>query len=539
MKKILALALALVMIFCLAACGENKKDDDGTTVPTTTAPNTPNVPGFSAGTKVGMSVADLDALLQPLLNGDAGTDVEDLYIEMGASDTNVLLALGAKLLGENIDANLFIGDGLVFSAPALLDKNYGVKAEDMADFVEGFMNGFMGGVMGDAGMGTLMPTVPSIDPQAAMDLVGKYYTMLIDEIKTADGITATEEDGGVVITGTLDSDAVAVIVIDIIEAACADDDFFELMGIMQGVDPDEFKQAFLQSKPSKEDLLTQMKAMLAAYEVEVQIENLCLADNIPVIADLTVSLNQDVEGGNRPAVIDVAYDLINMTCDFSFLDEGTEIFGLVMGDGEMEMVVNMGGVNMEAKITTTDTGMTGYVKQNGVELVSFSFAITENGFRASMTSNGETMSVELAVTDSSITLSLNMRGSVMEIKAEVTENTAEGTLTMDGQEMGKIVFVKKVEGSKISYTLTTLSVQGTEIDFSEGGLSFYIDTNAEISAAPDYIDITTLDNDELQAVLEKFATDNADLVEMISGLFGSMGGSNESGDRVEVDYYAA
>ena len=539
MKKILALALALVMIFCLAACGENKKDDDGTTVPTTTAPNTPNVPGFSAGTKVGMSVADLDALLQPLLNGDAGTDVEDLYIEMGASDTNVLLALGAKLLGENIDANLFIGDGLVFSAPALLDKNYGVKAEDMADFVEGFMNGFMGGVMGDAGMGTLMPTVPSIDPQAAMDLVGKYYTMLIDEIKTADGITATEEDGGVVITGTLDSDAVAVIVIDIIEAACADDDFFELMGIMQGVDPDEFKQAFLQNKPSKDELLTQMKAMLAAYEVEVQIENLCLAANIPVIADLTVSLNQDVEGGNRPAVIDVAYDLINMTCDFSFLDEGTEIFSLVMGDGEMEMVVNMGDVNMEAKISVTDTGMTGYVKQNGVELASFSFAITENGFRASMTSNGETMSVELAVTDSSITLSLNMRGSVMEIKAEVTENTAEGTLTMDGQEMGKIVFVKKVEGSKISYTLTTLSVQGTEIDFSEGGLSFYIDTNAEISAAPDYIDITTLDNDELQAVLEKFATDNADLVEMISGLFGSMGGSNEFGDRVEVDYYAA
>lgn len=534
MKRLLALALALVMIFCLAACGEDKKDDDGTTVPTTTAPNTPNVPGLSAGTKVGMSVADLDALLQPLLNGDAGTDVEDLYIEMGASDTNVLLALGAKMLGENIDANLFIGDGLVFSAPALLDKNYGVKAEDMADFVEGFMHGFMEGVTG-----TVMPTMPSIDPQAAMDLVTKYYTMLIDGIKNAEGITATEEDGGVVITGTLDSDAIAVIVIDILEAVCADDDFFELMGTMQGVDPDEFKQAFLQNKPSKEDLLTQMKAMLAAYEVEVQIENLCLATNIPVIADLTVSLNQDVEGGNRPAVIDVAYDLINMTCDFSFLDEGTEIFALTMGDGVMEMVVNMGDVNMEAKISVTDTGMTGYVKQNGVELVSFSFAITENGFRASVTSNGETMSVELAVTDSSITLSLNMRGSVMEIKAEVTENTAEGTLTMDGQEMGKIVFVKKVEGSKISYTLTTLSVQGTEIDFSEGGLSFYIDTNAEISAAPDYIDITTLDNDELQAVLEKFATDNADLVEMISGLFGSMGGSNEFGDRVEVDYYAA
>lgn len=516
MKRLLALALALVMIFCLAACGEDKKDDDGTTVPTTTAPNTPNVPGLSAGTKVGMSVADLDALLQPLLNGDAGTDVEDLYIEMGASDTSVLLALGAKLLGENIDANLFIGEDIVLSAPALLDKNYGISMENLMALAEN--------MVGSAGA-----AAPAIDPEVIIELVGKYCGLLIDGIKNAEGITATEEDGGVVITGTLDSDAIAVIVIDIFEAACADDDFFELMGIMQGVDPDEFKQAFLQSKPSKDELLTQMKAMLAAYEVEVQIENLCLAANIPVIADLTVSLNQDVEGGNRPAVIDVAYDLINMTCDFSFLDEGTEIFGLVMGDGEMEMVVNMGDVNMEAKISVTDTGMTGYVKQNGVELASFSFAITENGFRASMTSNGETMSVELAVTDSSITLSLNMRGSVMEIKAEVTENTAEGTLTMDGQEMGKIVFVKKVEGSKISYTLTTLSVQGTEIDFSEGGLSFYIDTNAEISAAPDYIDITTLDNDELQAVLDKFMTDNADLVEMISGLFGSMGGSAEGG----------
>ncbi len=532
MKKLLALALALVMIFCLAACGENKDDDDGTKATTTvpTGPNTPNVPGLSAGTKVGLSIADLDALLQPLFNGDAGTDVEDLYIEMGASDTNVLLALGAKLLGENVDANLFLGEDIVLSAPALLDKNYGISMENLMALMEN--------MVGSAGA-----AAPAIDPEVVIELVGKYYGMLIDGIKNAEGITATEEDGGVVITGTLDSDAIAVIVVDILEAAYADDDFFALMGAMQGVDPDEFKQAFLQNKPSKDELLTQMKAMLAQFEVEVKIDSLNLAASVPVIADLTVSLNQDMEGGNRPAVIDVEYNLIDMTCDISFVDEGTEIFRLKFIGGEFELAVNMGDVNMEAKITVSDTGLNGYVKQNGVELMSFAFNVTDNGCRASMTSNGETMSIELAVSDNGVALTLNFRGSEIKLEAKATNDKFEGTLTMDGQEMGKITFVKKVEGSKTSFTLTILSIQGTEVDFSEGGLSFYIDTDAEISAAPDYTDITTMDNDELEAVLDKFMTDNADLIEMFSDLFGGMmGGASEGGDLIiesDVPAYVA
>lgn len=553
MKRLLALALALVMIFCLAACGEDKKSDDkdsSTTAGTTTTPTTPNKPNDPEpgnGTKVGLSIADLDALLQPLLNGDAGTDVENLYLEMGASEEALLLALGAKLLGENVDANLFVGQDIVLSAPALLDKNYGISMENLVSLIESAMSS-AGAVM------------PSIDPEAVLELVGKYYTLLIEEIVTADGITAEEDAlGTITITGELDSDAVAQIVVNIIETACADEDFFALMGSMSGMSPDEFKNEFLAGKPSKDELLSQLQQMLAAYELKITVTNLELQGGaFPVAADLTVSLNQDLEGGNRPAIIDVAYDLLAGTCDISFLDEGTEIFSLTIGDGELDLVVNAADVNIHANVTISDTGLVAYVEQNGQKLgelvlnvtdnglngylnvngqkfAEFELRITENGFYAGVTSNGETMSVELAFTDSSITLTLNLNRSVMVLNAKITETGAEGSLTMDGMEMGKIVFVKSVEGSKTAYTLTTLAIQGTEIDFSEGGLSFYIDTNAQIPATPEYTDISTLTNAEMEAILEKFATDNADLIEMFSALFGSMGGSAEGEFSVKVD----
>ena len=134
-----------------------------------------------------------------------------------------------------------------------------------------------------------------------------------------------------------------------------------------------------------------------------------------------------------------------------------------------------------------------------------------------------------------------MGSNITVLNAKITDTGAEGSITVNEMEMGKIVFAKKVEGTKTTYTLTTLSIQGTAIDFTAGGLSFYVDDNAQVPAKPEYTDVSTMDEAELNAVLDKFATDNADLIALFSDLFGSMGNSAESGSGnivVSPDYAA-
>lgn len=522
MKRFLALALALVMLFCLAACGEDKKTDDSgsksTTIATTTKPTTPSTPTppvtgeTVAGAKAGLSIADLDALLEPLLNGDAGTDIENFYLEMGGSDEALLLALGAKLMGEDLYANLFVGEDVVVSIPALLEKNYGIATADLVELLKAQIE--------DATAGTMT----TIDPEVVIELIGKYYTMLLTEVASAEGITATEADGVITISGTLNSDAIATIIVNILEASCADDDFFELMGAMSGMTAEEFKEGFLASKPSKDELLTQMKAAMAAQAMNIEINQLVLSNGLPVAASMELSTKVSTDDGDVLGEILLDYDLTAGEISLYVVEDGFTVAEFVVGDGRVYLSSREDGQISSIDLQLTETGATLTVKQNSVTVVDATFAITANGFSLTMTSNGETMSLELAVTDNAITLTMGMRGSVMVLNAKVTDAGAEGSLTMDGTEIGKIVFVKKVEGTKISYTLSTLSIQGTEVDFSKGGLSIYVDTDAQVPAVPAYDDITTLTEAELEAALEKFMSDHAELVEKLETLFGGVSG---------------
>lgn len=526
MKRLLAMLLVLIMVFCLAACGED--ETPSTTAPTTT-PTQPTPPPFqtTSGTKVGFSIADLDALLQPLLNGDAGTDVENLYFEMGASEKEMFLALGAKLLGENKDAALFVGgEDIVFSAPALLEKNYGISMENLAAALKTVI---------EQAMGEAQVAMPNIDPQVVLNLLSKYYTLIIDEIKTSEGITATNADDAIVLTGELDSDAIATIFVDVLEAVCADEEFFELMGTMQGVTAEEFKQSFLQGKPSKDELLAQMKAMMAQLELSIKIDSLVMYVAIPMIADLTITMKQPAEDAVHTMTAEVSYDLSTMAYEITLIEDSTVILSMVSSQGSSEVLMNTPEMSVHYKTTISENGISGFMKQNGVELMSFAIAPTDNGISATIITGGETMSIVLAVSDTDITLTMTSAETVMVLNAKITDAGAEGSITVNGMELGKIVIAKKVEGSKTTYTLTTLSIQGTAIDFTAGGLSFYVDDNAQVPAKPEYTDVTTMDEAELNAVLDKFATDNADLIALFSGLFGNMGGSAEGEIIIESD----
>ena len=527
MKRFLAILLAVAMLFCLAACQvvnnneeenkENKENEGNLTLPSA---------------KVGLSIQDLDALLELFLGADPELDIENLFLEMGTDENSGLLSLGASVKDKDYAVNLFLGEALVLSAPELLDKNYGIALADLPGWYESLMtsvqapsveavmptlgSAYSSSVAAPNGANSVLGMLEKVDPEEVAALGEKYYDLLISELKTANGISSSTEDGKTVLTGTLNGDALATILVNVIETLFSDDDFFSLLADASGMSASEVKQQLTADKPSKEELLEQAKAAFSQINPTLTVNKIALdANDLPVAVDLKATLAPDGESGT----IAFAYDVEAMTLAVNVDVPGAKL-NLSAGNGKFDFSTDTQSGKVAVHFETNDSGFSGYMEQNGQKM----------------------MEVSLSYTDTEMTFKLNMRGSEMVLNAKISDDTAEGTMTMDGQEMGKVTFDRTVDGSKETLTLNTITIQGQSVDFSEAGISFYVDNNYDMPEAPDYTDITTLDADDFEAIGEAFLEDNADLLEMFSGMGASGEASADdnyvSGDWDEnYDYY--
>lgn len=507
MKRFLAIILALAMILCLAACSDSQQPDE-TGKPDNDDPKNPIdvLTNFS----VGVSIADVDALVALLRGQDPGLDIENVYFEIGASGDRGLISLGAKLLGEQHDAKLFLSkNDVVLSAPTLLDQNYGTTMENLMAMMGSMggsflpMNRYAGSATSVAGILT------SLNPEVLANLLGKYYNMLISELKKSGDVEVTSEGGKSVINGTLSADAMATIFVELLEELCKDDEFFELVGPLTGTTAEEFKENFLSEKPDKDTLLAMFKEAWNQYQVSLKIKDLKLtADNIPVAGDLYLSANMNTQGSDRLLSASLAFDIDKGFLNLSVVYMDTEMIGLDIGDGKLDARVNIEGTNAHLTMEATDNSLKGSLEVNGEKVIE----------------------LEMTVSDTELNARLVAQGTEFVLNVQITESEITGTLTVDGTQMGKATFEKKVKGSKTTLTLKTLELPNVSMDFSEVGLCFYIDTNPSIPAAPTYTDVSTLSQEELQDILQRFMTDNADLVEWIS----SLGGHTAVGPAIDT-----
>lgn len=477
MKRILALLLALTMVFSLAACGEKEtadpKKDGGETAD---APYTGEVTGLTAG----FGIKDIDALVKAITTQDPGLDIENVYVEFGGNDSAAMFALGAKLLGKQYDAKLLAGkEGIVLNAPALLDANYGISPEGMEEFISGFMT-------------SLLARLPEgFDIDLALSLVGKYGEMLITELKTNSGLTVTTADGKTTYSGELTNRAIATVGVNVLEAVLADDDFYTLLAAFQGVTPEEAKNNLLAGKPESAKLIDDIAGMLDAYGLSIKVNEVTIDENgIPTVMDVEVGFTME----GHPFEIAARMGMtgtpdIAMTAKM----DGVVVYEYKVSDKQMYYAMNIGETSTVMSITFNDSGFTGYMEMNGAKVMEMTGTIAKDGF----------------------TLSINSNGSVMVLSIKTSGNTVEGKLTMDGQEMGKIIIKKKISGSKTTFTLETLVFGGTTMDLSAAGISFWYDVNPSISVPADYVDITRMTPADLQAMIQRVATENAELFELI------------------------
>ncbi len=503
MKRILALLLALAMVFSLAACGE-KENDDAKKNGGSESAGTPYT-GEVTGLTVGFGIKDIDALVKAIANQDPGMDIENVYVEFGGNDSAGMLALGAKLLGKQYDAKLLAGkEGLVLNAPGLLDANYGISPEGIEEFVDGFMSGFMSGLLARLPEG--------FDIDLALSLVEKYGDKLVEEFKTNSGLTVTTENGKTTYSGELTNEAIATVAVNVIEELFADDDFFTLLGAVRGMTPEEAKNALTSGMPATDELINTLTTVMDGYGLSIKINELTIDENgLPVVIDVEVGFT--MEGHSME--IASRMGLTNMDIAMTAKMDGVVIYQYIVNANSLYYATSVGQNSTVMSITFNDSGFTGYMEMDGVKMMEMTGTIAKDGFTLSMTLNGSTM--------------------VLSIKT--TGNTVEGKATLDGQEIGKIIFKKKYSGSKTTFTLQTLVFGGTTMDLSAAGISFWYDVNPSISVPADFTDITKMSPADMQAVLEKITTENADLFELIGSILPEIKAEPDYDDIYGDSYY--
>ncbi len=141
-RKILYAVLAVITaISLLVGCGEEPQNVISTETETTQTQDPP-AEIIHVNTKLGMEIKDVEALLK-LLGVEQGMDVKDLAADITANgEGDFLLSLGAALLGKEHRTALFGDDNFVFSS-TLLDKSYGWS--DTASFIRQLENAFTDG----------------------------------------------------------------------------------------------------------------------------------------------------------------------------------------------------------------------------------------------------------------------------------------------------------------------------------------------------------------------------------------------------------
>lgn len=513
--------------------------------------------------KFGMSIKDPSALLAMILGGEANIDIKNVYIDVTTNESAELVyALGAKLFGKSHNVKLFAGEDIVLSAPTLLDKNYGISYEAlMALYTD---------MIGNASAGSAsvnMKDLQALEEPAAR-LVEKYSEMLLTELRTNAGLTIHRPSGAkyVQISGKMNTDNLATIIVNVIEELCKDEDFFTILKATSGTT----KAEFLAGKPPKAELLSGLKQELKPLEFEADV-NLTVDDEKGVTkADIKASflirekaqleLKFDVgakyfELYVKPAKdseMRIKYDNGNVLGEFNMTNNYESIQPGFYEEqrnesinGKLEIKDNKLTFDYETKDeyyykslsysyanTTRESSkidLDASWSDNGIE---FSFTKKDSEYDSSYGKEEEKIisaEGEFKVSDTGMVMSFeyddtNTQPISMEMKIAINGEEVKGTLTMNGQKMGEVIMEKKVSGSKTTITIKSIDMGGAKIDVADAGISFYVNTAAAMPKVPEYTSVENFDADDFEAIAEKFMVDNAELIEKLSGLFGAFGG---------------
>ncbi len=376
LKKLLCISLAMLMVmFCFIGCGEDTTANDDPEYSKAEEKNPGSSTAAGENIAVGFEIKDINSLLALFGVTDESLDIENIKLDLTANKNgNFVYALGAKLFGEEENLKLFGGENLVI-ASTLLDKAYGIDdvtafASKLIELVYDYdvdLNKPATRYEGDSNQATTATgqslLLKLLTSPKFKTFAEKYYNKLIVELKTNGGLSVSEANGITTLSGKLSTDAMATIIVNIVEELCADADFYEITGID--------KSDFLEGKPEKSVLLSQFKQGLSEFGIDVTVTKLAIdAENAIKSFDVTVKTTEPI--GNY--TIKIALDVDTKTFSIDLSDGQGNYIKASLSPDKITADINSDITDTEGDgsvFTTTTKGKLN-IDENGV-FVDFDF----------------------------------------------------------------------------------------------------------------------------------------------------------------------
>ena len=609
MKRILCMLLVSVLVLgCFIGCGEQATLENNTDIisdteknPEDTADNGDNGDGsisvsaqalgtlfsqmigvsedsvVSGGSQMSVSVADPTALMTLLgENGAENPDIKNIYFDMIYDFANgkAVSSLGAKLFGEEHKVSLYEDlEGIVLSAPSLYNKSYGISYEELVSLFTDSMADELG-----SGYTELIELLS--DPEKLTALLSRYVEKLDTALKANVSFAVSEEGNTKNISFTLTPDNTAVILTELIEAFCADDEALEIMTALSGVTKDQF----LSGKPSKAQLISSAKEILnnSGFGAEIKL-TLDKTDSSVLSADITASIGDALAvftfnsgDGNLSLSIkdkqgsgELIFKIDNRDENTVILFEFTERSSYIDDNGaeaaytdvsKIEAVIGQSSacISVESKdgllgseekqefklewaentavLTVTNNSQDGELDAYSVK-VEIKLTRNDNSIDLNMaqsikygTEVYETLSTgKLEWTDTYISLTFNDGEDKTTLKGELKDSKLVLSMDIDDGEdkmSGEIVFDAAMTENSAEFTLSSFKTSGIEMDLSSIGLKIAFKTGVAVPETPEYESVAGLDENALKDIIEDFAQKNKTLISKLADA-GLLGSSNE------------
>lgn len=550
MKKFLALLLALCMMLALVACGD---DEGGNDKPTSTPGG--NTPAGSLGDflgseelaefAAGFGIADPTALMKLFLGPNTESiDIKDLEV-MGATDGTVGFgSFSGNLFGKKYAINAFVDQAaIIWNAPGLTDKAIGITFDDLMALLESIMNDAMGGEMdnemvggdfvtsldeedfmgGDTmaekpaqgGMATapaaILAMIATLDVDAVVELLDKYYDALLTELQTNTGLTVEDNGTALRFNGTIDADDMAAVFGSLLHDLMSDDEFWAVAEPLLGVT----KEQATAGMPDKDTLIAEIaQDLTSGMDMSIRVTDLIVQDGTPLVGKIRFNFTNTEFVCE--AEISFTEDTFGLSIEVTAGD--VQLAQVVLNKTKLSVKFNDGQNQHELVIQSTSTGAELFYT-DGTDHYQGELKVTDNGISLSFKQNEQTLvAFSLVIGDDKLTITLNMGGQEMVAVLEDTGSKLVGTLTVAGTELGKVVFGKKVSGSRYTVTFESLTVQGQKLDFADAGIYFFIDKNPNIPNAPtQYESVADWTQEDLQNFVMQIMQNNPTLFEKLFG----------------------
>lgn len=431
----------------------------------------------------------------------------------------MLYALNGEIANKKIDTTCFIQEGLLtLVSPHLLSENYSFSFET-----------------------SVFPKKTELffsNPAKLQETLKAYGQTLTESIQKNLLSSESSDDTVIIEKYVLDPSGLAAVLTDLAEKFYSDTDLIE--AILPLVDPPITKEEFLQMKPSKDQIMQTVRTSLEGIGIDGYLHLTFRKDN-KQLQNVLLDLNLKTPDPAHFYVQITGLNSDSFSFDFKAQSSGFDDVVFTFSSNrsqtngtEYYLFVDDGETKSDAQLTIKANEVLLLVNEDRLQQTEIKLSRGQNKITLSVGRKGIenfALDVILAYQKNSVSLTAQIPTGTSSVPIFSAKATIENkSLRIDVTSYGEnqvadtvsVIFDISFKKGGITLTLSKLIVgpnSSVTVDFSAVGFRLTFIPNYKFPEIPAAKSLDQATEAELNGILEKFQTDNAELIHYFTNLF--------------------